>query len=87
MEKIDFKNSTNKEKINTWLHMIIEETHPLFDAVGGEVVMEHMNDGTLYSRVFVHKNGKYFLMKWKRFFEDDTPAEIFAAIQVFPEEV
>jgi len=63
--------------IDSYLHQIIDETHPLFKAISDEEIVEdHPQEPfyTVYQRKFLHRNGKKFLMKWKVY--DGTPETV-----------
>ena len=54
--------------IEQQLHNIIDEIHPLFTTISDEECIESHEDHGVYTRDFLHKNGKKFRMKWKVYF-------------------
>lgn len=55
--------------IEQHLHQIIDELHPLFTAISDEEMIErHYDDYGVYTRDFLHKNGKKFRMKWRVYY-------------------
>lgn len=63
-----------QEQIYEYLHMIIDETHPLFSPITDEeILLDHNEEPfyTDYTRTFMHKNGTRFIMNWRVY--DGTP--------------
>jgi hypothetical protein len=61
--------------IESYLHKIIDEDHPLFTATSDEEMIADHNEEPFYSdyqRTFLHQNGKKFQMKW-RVYDGDLP--------------
>lgn len=54
--------------IEQHLHSIIDELHPLFSPISDESLLEKYEDHGVYSRDFLHKNGKKFRMKWRVYY-------------------
>ena len=54
--------------IEQHLHNIIDEIHPLFTAISDETCLEKYDDHGVYTRDFLHKNGKKFRMKWSVYY-------------------
>ncbi len=72
------KNMTNTVvTVETYLHQIIDEIHPLFRAVSDEEIIEDNNEEPFYidyQRDFLHNNGKRFQLKWRVY--DGTPETV-----------
>lgn len=52
-------------KIEKYLHSIIDELHPIFEAISDEEMIENHEDRGVFTRDFHNKaNGKKFRMKW-----------------------
>jgi len=59
------------EKVKTidkLLHSIIDELHPLFKPISDEQFIEKHEDHGVFTRDFLHENGKKFRMTWKVYF-------------------
>lgn len=54
--------------INQHLHSIIDELHPLFTPISDEQFIENNDDHGVFTRDFLHQNGKKFRMKWRVYF-------------------
>lgn len=54
--------------IDSQLHSIIDETHPLFTPISDEEFIENHEDHGVFTRDFLHKNGKKFRMTWRVYF-------------------
>jgi hypothetical protein len=54
----------NVDVINTYMHQIVDEIHPLFSAISDEELVDEQHDYGVYTRDFIHKNGKKFRMRW-----------------------
>jgi hypothetical protein len=59
------KNLTPKEQVNLWLHKIVDELHPLLVAISDEEFVEINDVFGIYTRDFLHKNGKKFRLTWR----------------------
>jgi hypothetical protein len=62
------KNLTAEEQANLWLHKVIDEVHPLFKSISDEELIEDYEDHGVFTRDFLHKNGKKFRMKWRVYY-------------------
>ncbi len=54
--------------IESQLHNIIDELHPLFTAISDETHIEEYEDYGVFIRDFAHKTGKNFRMKWRVYY-------------------
>ena len=54
--------------IEQHLHSIIDELHPLFTPISDEQFIENNDDHGVFTRDFLHQNGKKFRMKWRVYF-------------------
>jgi hypothetical protein len=54
--------------IEEHLHKIIDDLHPLFTPISDERFIENHDDHGVFTRDFIHKNGKKFRMKWRVYF-------------------
>ena len=54
--------------IEQHLHSIIDELHPLFKPISDEQFIENHDDHGVFTRDFLHQNGKKFRMKWRVYF-------------------
>lgn len=54
--------------IETYLHQIIDELHPLFAAISDEEMLDNYEDHGIFTRDFRHKNGKKFRMRWRVYY-------------------
>jgi hypothetical protein len=54
--------------IEQHLHSIIDEIHPLFKAISDEEMIEDHKDHGVFTRDFLHKNGKKFRMNWRVYY-------------------
>ena len=54
--------------IEQHLHSIIDELHPLFKPISDEQFIENYDDHGVFTRDFLHQNGKKFRMKWRVYF-------------------
>lgn len=54
--------------IEQHLHSIIDELHPLFTPISDEQFIENYDDHGVFTRDFLHQNGKKFRMKWRVYF-------------------
>lgn len=54
--------------IEQHLHNIIDELHPLFTAISDEECIDSQEDHGVFTRDFLHKNGKKFRMKWNVYY-------------------
>lgn len=71
--------------IEQQLHSIIDEIHPLFSAISDEELIDDQEDHGVFTRDFLHENGKKFRMKWSVYYgtpetvrTEFEPAEVFA---------
>jgi hypothetical protein len=55
-------------QIEQLLHDIIDELHPLFTPVSDEQFVEDYSDHGVFTRDFLHKNGKKFRVKWRVYY-------------------
>ena len=75
----------NVSIIEQHLHNIIDEIHPLFTAISDEELIDDQEDHGVFTRDFLHENGKKFRMKWSVYYgtpetvrTEFDPAEVFA---------
>lgn len=70
--------------IEQQLHNIIDELHPLFKPISDEQFIEDNNDHGVFTRDFLHENGKKFRMKWAVYYgTPETVRTVFEpAIQI-----
>lgn len=54
--------------IERYMNNIIDEVHPLFKSISDEELIEDNQDHGLFTRDFLHKNGKKFRMKWRVYY-------------------
>lgn len=54
--------------IEQHLHNIIDELHPLFKPISDEQFIEDNDDHGVFTRDFLHQNGKKFRMKWRVYY-------------------
>lgn len=54
--------------IEKHLHDIIDENHPLFKAISDEEMIDSHEDYGVFTRDFLHENGKKFRMKWRVYY-------------------
>lgn len=54
--------------IEKHLHDIIDENHPLFKAISDEEMVDGHEDYGVFTRDFLHENGKKFRMKWRVYY-------------------
>lgn len=54
--------------IEKHLHDIIDENHPLFKAISDEEMVDSHEDYGVFTRDFLHENGKKFRMKWRVYY-------------------
>lgn len=54
--------------VETYLHQIIDEIHPLFTAISDERNVLNNNVFGIFTRDFLHKNGKRFRMAWRVYY-------------------
>ena len=54
--------------IEKHLHDIIDELHPLFTAISDEEMFDNHEDHGIFTRDFLHKNGKRFRMRWRVYY-------------------
>jgi len=69
--------SNTVTSIDSHLHAIIDEIHPLFKAISNEEMTADHNEDPFYrdyQRTFLHSNGKKFQMKWRVY--DGTPETV-----------
>jgi hypothetical protein len=78
------KNLTAEEQVNLWLHKIIDEVHPLFTAISDERHVLDSDTFGIFTRDFLHKNGKKFRMAWRVYYgTPETVRTVFEpAIQI-----
>jgi len=55
---------TTQQTIDTYLHQIVDEMHPLFKAFSDEEMIDNQEEYGIFTRDFLHENGKKFHMKW-----------------------
>lgn len=64
--------------VESYLHQIIDEIHPLFRTISDEEMVEDYEDHGVFTRDFIHENGKVFRMKWKVYYgTPDTVRTVF----------
>jgi hypothetical protein len=56
--------NSNVNVIDDHMHRIIDEIHPLFTAISDEHMVDEQHDYGIYTRDFLHKNGKKFRLRW-----------------------
>ena len=56
------------DQIETYLHQVIDELHPLFTAISDEEMVDNHEDHGIFTREFLHENGKKFRMKWRVYY-------------------
>lgn len=54
--------------IDQHLHSIIDELHPLFTPISDEEFIEDKGNHGVFTRDFLHENGKKFRMTWRVYF-------------------
>lgn len=54
--------------IETYLHQIVDELHPLFTAISDEEMIEDYEDHGVFTRDFLHKTEKKFRMRWRVYY-------------------
>ncbi len=54
--------------IERQLHSIIDELHPLFTAISDEELVDDTVEYGIFTRIFAHKTGKTFRMKWRVYY-------------------
>ena len=54
--------------IEKQLHSIIDELHPLFRSISDEKMIEDYPNYGVFTRDFLHINGKKFRMKWRVYY-------------------
>jgi hypothetical protein len=54
-----------EKSIDTYLHMIVDEIHPLFEAITDEEHIEEHADYGVFTRDFLHDDGTKFRMTWE----------------------
>lgn len=54
--------------IETYLHQIVDELHPLFSAISDEEMLDNYEDHGIFARDFRHMNGKKFRMRWRVYY-------------------
>ena len=54
--------------IETYLHQIIDEVHPLFTAISDEELIDNHENHGMFTRDFRHTNGKKFRMRWRVYY-------------------
>jgi hypothetical protein len=55
-------------QIDTYLHQVIDELHPLFKAISDEEMVDNYEDYGIFTRDFLHENGKKFRMNWRVYY-------------------
>jgi hypothetical protein len=61
--KINY-NITPEQQIDLLMHSIIDETHPWFQAITDEQLLETNERFGRFTRDFLHKSRKKFRMEW-----------------------
>ena len=65
------------------MHLIVDELHPLFQAVSDEEMIEDHNDHGVFTRIFKSFDDKKYLLKWRVYFgTPETVKTIFEPIQL-----
>ena len=65
------------------MNMIIDELHPLFQAVSDEEMIEDNNDHGVFTRIFKSFDNKQYLLKWRVYFgTPETVKTIFEPLQL-----
>jgi hypothetical protein len=70
--------------IEKQLHSVIDELHPSLKAISDEELIEDYEDHGVFSRDFLHINGKKIRMKWRVYYgSPETVRTVFEpAIQI-----
>jgi hypothetical protein len=55
-------------QIDTYLNQIIDELHPLFKAISDEEMVDNQEEYGIFTRDFLHENGKKFRMNWRVYY-------------------
>ena len=64
--------------IETYLHQIIDDIHPLFKPISDEEMLKDQDDHGVFTRDFIHQSGKIFRMQWKVYYgTPDTVRTVF----------
>ena len=56
------------DQIDTYMHQIIDEIHPMFKSISDEEMIADHADHGVFRRDFIHDNGKKFRMKWSVYY-------------------
>lgn len=61
-------NKGEKAFMDKQMNLIIDELHPLFEAISDEEMIEHNKEYGVFTRMFKSIDDKKYLMKWKVYF-------------------
>lgn len=56
------------DQIDVYMNQIIDEIHPMFKSISDETMISDNDDHGVFSRDFIHKNGKKFRMEWSVYY-------------------
>jgi hypothetical protein len=74
--------NSNIQMLDVRLNEIIDELNPNYRAVTDEELIETHDDRGIYQRVFKHKKGQEFLLKWTVFYgTPETVRTVFEAVE------
>ena len=56
------------DQIDVYMNQIIDEIHPMFKSISDETMISDNADHGVFSRDFIHNNGKKFRMEWSVYY-------------------